>query len=211
MITKNFILSENMEEERKMKLEEILKAKGIEKETVQSILSEMKQNKIFLTNEENMDTLHKDLKLKYENKDKEHQSATSLIEELKKGNVESESLQSKIAEYETKVNDLQSQNQQLKIDSELKIALLNAKVEDIDYLTFKIREKGEIQLSEEGKIKNIDDTITLLKTQYPNQFLQETQKKIQENKLQLGDLSGSENAPNTLAEALSAVYQSKAE
>lgn len=200
-----------MEEERKMKLEEILKAKGIEKETVQSILSEMKQNKIFLTNEENMDTLHKDLKLKYENKDKEHQSATSLIEELKKGNVESESLQSKIAEYETKVNDLQSQNQQLKIDSEIKIALLNAKVEDIDYLTFKIREKGEIQLSDDGKIKNIDDTITLLKTQYPNQFLQETQKKIQENKLQLGDLTGSENAPNTLAEALSAVYQPKAE
>ena len=37
-------------------------------------------------------------------------------------------------------------------------------------MTFKFKEKGEIELAEDGSIKGIDDKISGLKTQFPNQF-----------------------------------------
>ena len=54
-------------------------------------------------------------------------------------------------------------------------------------MTFKIKEKGEVTLDENGKIKGIDDTIAALKTQFPNQFSTESKKKIDEHKLPEGD------------------------
>jgi hypothetical protein len=57
--------------------------------------------------------------------------------------------------------------------------LLEAKVQDVDYLTFKIKEKGEIKLDDNGKIKGIDDTLAALKVQFPNQF--ETAQSLQVN------------------------------
>ena len=48
--------------------------------------------------------------------------------------------------------------------------MLAAKVTDIDYMTFKLKEKGELELGEDGKIKGIDDKIAGLKTQFPSQF-----------------------------------------
>jgi hypothetical protein len=72
----------------------------------------------------------------------------------------------------------------------LQAALLGAKVTDVDYLAFKIREKGDIQLTEDGKIKGIDETLAGLKTQYPQFFTAESKKKIEENKLPEGEPGG---------------------
>ena len=72
----------------------------------------------------------------------------------------------------------------------MKVALLEANVTDVDYLTFKIKEKGEIKLGDDGKIKGIDDTIAALKTQFPQHFTSESKKKIDENKLPNGEDKG---------------------
>lgn len=173
-----------------MTLQEILKSQGLSEEQIEKITAEMKSNKIFTAGEENLDIRYKDLQEKHKTKEKEHQEATALIEQLKKDNAGNDVLQGKITQYETTVADLQKQLEQQKIDSALKIALLEAKVQDVDYMTFKVKEKGEIKLDDNGKIKGIDDTIAALKTQFPNQFTVEGQRQVEPQKL-----PGNDNNP----------------
>ena len=112
-------------------------------------------------------------------------SANALIEEMKKATVGNDELQNKIGNYETTITDLQAELQKTKLEGELKVALLGAKAMDIDYLTYKLRENNqELKLDENGKIGGIEDMITSLKTQFPNQFETSSQKIIQENKLE---------------------------
>lgn len=170
-----------------MTLQEILKSQGLTDEQIETVTGEMKQNKIFTASEENLDYRYKDLQGKFDSKSKEHKEATALIEQLKKDNAGNEALQAKISTYELTISDLQKQLEQSKINSALEVALIKADVLDVDYLAFKIRERGEIKLDENGKIKGIDDTIASLKTQFPTQFKSESKKKIEENKLPDGE------------------------
>lgn len=170
-----------------MTLQEILKAKGLDDKAIEETIGEMKQNKIFTASEENLDIRYGKLKGDYDALTKQHGESTNLIEQLKKDNAGNTGLQQKITDYEKNIADLTAENEQLKIDSALKIALLEAKVSDVDYLTFKIKEKGEVKLGDDGKIKGIDDTIAALKTQFPQHFTSESKKKIDENKLPNGD------------------------
>lgn len=170
-----------------MTLEEILKAKGLNDDDVKSVIGEMKQNKIFTASEENLDIRYSKLKTDHDNLTKQHGESTALIEQMKKDNAGNEALQGKITEYETKIATLNAELQQTKVDAALKLALLEAKVVDVDYLAFKFKEKGEIKLDENGKIKGFDETIAALKTQFPNQFSTETKKKIDEHRLPDGE------------------------
>ena len=186
-----------------MTLQEILKSQGLTDEQVETVTGEMKQNKIFTAGEENLDFRYKDLQGKFDSKLKEHQEATALIEQLKKDNAGNEALQSKISTYESTISDLQKQLEQSKINSALEVALLKANVLDVDYLAFKIREKGEVKLDENGRIKGIDETIATLKTQYPTQFKAESKKKIEENKLPNGDLGNKQGITQEQFEKMS--------
>ena len=193
-----------------MTLQEILKAKGLDDTAVESVIGEMKQNKIFTASEENLDVRYGKLKGDFDALTKQHGESTTLIEQLKKDSKGNEALQDKITEYEGKIQQMEKELQQTKVDAALKVALLEAKVTDVDYLTFKIKEKGEVTLGDDGKIKGIDDTIAALKTQYPQHFSTESKKKIDENKLPDGDEhneGGSE--PKTLEEALEQKYNSQ--
>ena len=188
-----------------MTLQEILKAKGLSDEDVESIIGEMKQNKIFTTAEENIDIRYGKLKGDHDTLTKQHKEATDLIEQLKKDNAGNAELQGKITGYETTIADLTKQLEQEKVDSALKIALLEAKVQDVDYLTFKIKEKGEVKLDENGKIKGFDDTIAALKTQFPNQFVTvDDQRQIDPQPLPQGD--DRKNEPVSLADAIAQNY-----
>ena len=173
-----------------MTLQEILKAKGLSDDDVQSIIGEIKQNKIFTAGEENLDIRYNKLKGDFDTLTKQHGESTTLIEQLKKDNAGNEGLQTKITEYEGKVQQLEQELQKTKVDAALKVALLEANVTDVDYLSFKIREKGEVKLGDDGKIKGIDDTIAALKTQFPQHFASESKKKIDEHKLPEGDDKG---------------------
>lgn len=175
-----------------MTLQEILKENGLSDEQIEKVVGDMKSNKIFTANEENLDIRYGKLKGDHENLTKQHSEATALIEQLKKDNKGNEELQGKVSGYESTIADLQRENEQLKIDSALKVALLEAKVQDVDYLTFKIKEKGEVVLDDNGKIKGIDDTLAALKTQFPNQFAKaEQQLQIEPQPLPQSSGSGS--------------------
>lgn len=173
-----------------MTLQEILKSQGLTDEQIQGVLTTMKQNKIFTAGEENLDIRYGKLKTDHESKLSELTKANELIEELKKSTKGNEDLQSKISGYETQVNELQKQLAQTKLNSAIKVALLEAKVADVDYMTFKLKEKGELQLDENEKIKGWEDKLAGLKTQFPQQFENAGTKKVLENKLQGGDPAG---------------------
>lgn len=118
--------------------------------------------------------------------------ANNLIEELKESAGEDEETQQKITAYETEIADLKKENAELKTENALKFALVAAGAVDVDYLVFKAKEKGEIKLGDDGKIKGEDDLITGLKTQHPAMFQvsngnQQNNRKILENNLPNGD------------------------
>lgn len=165
-----------------MALQKILKAKGLTDEQITEVIAEMKENKIFTAGEENLDIRYGKLKTDYDSLTAQHSEANKLIEEMKKANKGNEGLQSKITNYETQVAQLQEQLEQTKKEAAVKVALLEAKALDIDYMTFKLNEKGGIELDENGKIKGWDDKIAGLKTQFPNQF-ESGKKTYDPNKL----------------------------
>jgi hypothetical protein len=153
-----------------MTLEELLKAQGLSDEQIATITGEMKKNKIFTTAEENLDIRYNKLKGDFDNQALQLGESTKLIEQLKAGTKDSEKLQGLITEHEGTIAQLQTELATAKLESAIKVALLNAKATDIEYMTFKLKEKGELELDENGQIKGIDDKIAGLKTQYPTQF-----------------------------------------
>ena len=171
-----------------MTLQEILKAKGLSDEDIESVIGEMKQNKIFTAAEENLDIRYGKLKSEHDTLTQQYSQANALIDQLKKGIKADEELQGKITSYETQVQSLQEQLAETKLKSALKVALLSEKAEDVDYLTFKLESKlkdenKKLELDENENIKGWKDIVSGLKTQFPNQFEKTADKKIIENKL----------------------------
>lgn len=175
-----------------MTIEELLKANGIEDATISKVLTSMKENKIYTASEENLDVRYSKLKGDHEGKLSELGEASKLIEELKKSGKGNEEIQSKITGYESQVQTLQAELETTKLESAIKVALLSEKAQDVDYLTFKLKEKGDaITLDDNGSIKGWNDLVSGLKTQFPTQFETSQSKKFEENKLpDEGDKNG---------------------
>lgn len=167
-----------------MTLQEILKAKGLSDEDVESVIGEMKQNKIFTTSHENMDVRYPKLKADHDNLTAQHGESTKLIEQFKAGTKDNEVLQGKITTHEATIAQLQAKLKETQMEAAIKVALISAKATDVDYLTFKLKEKGELELDDQGNIKGIDDKLAGLKTQFPHQFESASvQKQIDPQKL----------------------------
>lgn len=149
-------------------------------------------------------------------KDTEIGNATKLIEELKKASKGDEGMQQKISTYETENARLQKELEETKVNSAIKVALLEAHAVDTDYMTYKIKtglkEKNEeLKLDDDGNIKGWDNLLTSLKTQFPTQFTASSgsddgQKHIFENRLPGGNPGNSNAEPKNLAEALKQKY-----
>ena len=168
-----------------MTLIEILKAKGIGDDIITAVQEEMKANKIFTSAEENIDIRYKKLKDEHDTVVKERDEGKTLIESLQKSNKGNEDLQKQVTDYQSKMQQLQTELQQTKIESAINVGLLAAgvKPEDVDYVTFKLKAKGEIELDDQGNIKGWDDKVAGLKTQFPANFVSAGGKKYEEHKL----------------------------
>lgn len=155
-----------------MTLQEILKAKGMSDEDIESTIGEMKQNKIFTTSHENMDVRYPKLKADHENLTAQHGESAKLIEQFKADAKGNEALQGKISTYESTIESLTKQLNEQKIDAAMdrRLTSAGARPEDLDYLKFQWRKKGEITLDDNGEIKGADDAVAGLKTQHPVQF-----------------------------------------
>lgn len=185
----------------KMTMEELLKSLGLEKEKIAEITDKMKENKIYTVGEENLDIRYGRLKEQSEDTKTQLTQAQTLIEQLKKGNPETEELQSKIAEYENKIAELQedikTRDTRHAIEKGLRSA--GAKEDDFDYLIFKLNEasKDPISVDDKGDVPGLADKLTELKTKFPQNF-SSGDDKILENKLpenkEMDELAGIESA-----------------
>lgn len=174
---------------------------GLEKEVIDKIMAE--NGKDIEKHKGDSDKYKADL----DAKGKEHDEALALIEKLKGENAGNEQLQASVKDYENKVAALTAENEQLRVDKALEVALLaeKAKSGDIDYLMFKIKaEHKDLKLDENGKVKGIDDIISGAKTSYAGNFETVAKKTYEPNKLPKGEPTEAE--PTSLVEAIAAQY-----
>lgn len=168
-----------------MNLTEILKANGVDDEVITKITADMKTNKVFTAGEENLDIRYGKLK-------NDHAQAQQSIADLQSQIAQFEQLKSQnttlVEEANKKLAELQAENDRIKLDNALERALIEAKVQDVDYMKFKLKEKHPdgFKLDENGKIESINTVLDDLKVQFPNQF-SKTEKKIEEKKLEQSD------------------------
>lgn len=187
---------------------ELLKNAGVA--DTDGFMKQMKENKIHLSNEENIDVRYGKLKTDHEGLKTQLSEAQKTIDTLKASQTASEADKATIAEYERKVSQLNEQLKTQKAESALKVALLSNKAVDVDYLTFKLKEKGELELDEDGNVKGLDDKISGLKTQFPKMFetgSSSSDKKFDEKKLK----DGEEHKALTKEEVLKMPYSKRAE
>ena len=168
-----------------MNLLEILKANGIDDATVEKIASDMKTNKVFTAGEENLDIRYGKLKNEHtalQQNVTDLQSQIAQLEQLKVQNV------TLMEESNKKVADLEAENLRIKTDYAIERALIEAKVQDVDYMKYKLKEKNPdgFKLDDNGKIESINTVLDDLKVQFPTQFVK-TEKKIEEKKLEKSD------------------------
>lgn len=154
-------------------------------EQVSAFLEAMKTNKIFTASEENMDIRYGKLKKQHETKDQQLKDALAKIATLESGTAGGEALQQELTAAQAENTALKTQLEQTQIDAAVHVELLSAgvKPDDIDYVMYKLKAKGQLERGEDGRVKDIDDKIAALKTQLPGQFAAEGKKVFQEHKL----------------------------
>ncbi len=168
-----------------MNLLDILKANGIDDATVEKIAGDMKTNKVFTAGEENLDIRYGKLKNEHtalQQNVTDLQSQIAQFEQLKVQNI------TLMEEANKKVEQLQSENERIRTDYAIERALIEAKVQDVDYMKYKLKEKypDGFRLDDNGKIESINNVLDDLKVQFPTQFTK-TEKKIEEKKLEKSD------------------------
>ena len=168
-----------------MNLLEILKANGIDDEVAGKITADMKANKIFTAGEDNLDVRYSKLKNDYTASTQQITDLQSQIAQFEQAKSQNATL---IEEANKKLAELQEENARIKTDYALDRALMEAKVQDVDYMKFKLKEKHPegFKLDENGKVESINTVLDDLKVQFPNQF-SKTEKKIEEKKLEKTD------------------------
>ena len=121
-------------------------------------------------------------------KDTDIKTLTTTLEELKKGKLDAEGIQQKLANAEKLLGEAKAREVETLKKYALRDALREAKAVDVDYLTFKINEKLKdegkgVELDENEHIKGWDDLLSGLKTQFPSQFEKASNIRIEPNPL----------------------------
>ena len=170
-----------------MNLLEILKANGIGDDVINKITEEMRSNKVYTASEENLDIRYGKLKKDHADSQATITDLQSQITEFEKLKVQNATL---VEDANNKIAELQNELLKVKTDNALERALIEANVQDVDYMKYKLKEKHTdgFKLDENGKIESINTVLDDLKIQFPNQF-SKTEKKIEEKKLEKTDNS----------------------
>lgn len=149
-----------------MTFQELLREQGVSDEQIGNIEGGMRENRMYLSSEENID-------LRYTKLRNKHEEAEKLIESLKKDAETSAETSRKVTEYEGRINELTAQIERDRLDSAVREALLASDATDVDYLMYKLRNgDAELRLGADGKVEGLQGRIESLRASYPNQFRQ---------------------------------------
>lgn len=92
----------------------------------------------------------------------------------------------------------------LLIEYQVRTKLGEARVKDMDYAMFKLKQTGELTLSEDEKVVDLDKRIEALKKSIPDNFNQVV--RVVENKPENHTVDASVTEPQSLREAVQSVY-----
>lgn len=195
------------------KAQEIIK-KYVESDNFENLMNELKENNIYFSSEDNLDIRYGKLKTDMQEKNKLYEEAQKHIENLHKEMKNSEELKLKQTEYEQRIKDLEAENKEIKINSNLKQALIKEKAKDIEYLTYKIKNeyqnsKTPFEFDTNGNLKGLDEIIETVRKQHIDLFEPQTTSKDVEV-LNIGKSNNeTESEPKNLMEALQEKYKQK--
>lgn len=94
---------------------------------------------------------------------------------------------------------------QLLIESQVRAKLSDAKVKDVDYALFKLKQEGEFKLGDDQKVVGLDERVEALKAATPDNFIPAA-KTVVVNKPEQHTVDETVTEPQTLREAVQQVY-----
>lgn len=170
-----------------MTFDELLKSiDGLTDEQAAAIKGGMKDNKIHLSANENIDERYSKLQGQHEAAKTSLKEAQDLIAKLQPLADGNEAAQNQIADFQKQVEEANARAAKAERDAAIKVELLakGAVPDDVDYLMWRIDNgETEVTLGEDGKLQGIDDSIKALKTAHPNQFKDGGKKKFEGAKI----------------------------
>ena len=152
-------------------------------------------------------------KTDFNSKVEELRTANETLTGLQKSNKDNEELQTKISEYETKMQQLETERAEERKTFTIKEALTKAGVADVDYMMFKL---GQLETDKDGNVVDLDNKVKALQEANPTFFKPADPApgqppapgyKVIDNKLPTG--TQSEPQPQNLADAIKLSYESK--
>lgn len=148
--------------------------KGIvSEEQVTSILDGMKENKFYISVNENVDERYNKLKTQKEDLETQLVTANSTIADLKKATKGNEDLQKKLTEYETQIQTLQQESEakvkNLTLDHAIEKLLTTNNAKHIELLKAQF-ERDKLEINEDGTIKGLEDQFKTIKESYSDLF-----------------------------------------
>lgn len=159
--------------EQRMDFAELLRSLELTDEQVEKITEGMKESKLYISGEENIDLRYNKLKGQHQQASDQLKEAQALIEEMKKATADNDGLQSKVSDYEQKLAEAEARAAKAEREAAIKVELLSkgAVPEDVDYLMYRI-ENGDVKvkLADDGKLTGMDDAVKTLKAAHPNNF-----------------------------------------
>lgn len=145
-------------------------------------------------------------KTDFNSKVEELKTANETLTTLQKSNKDNEELQTKISEYEAKMQQLETERAEERKTFTIKEALTKAGVADVDYMMFKL---GQLETDKDGNVVDLDNKVKALQEANPTFFKSADPGpgqppapgyKVIDNKLPTGNQTP--NEPQSLAEAI---------
>ena len=159
--------------------------KGIvSEEQVTAILNGMKENKFYISSNENVDERYNKLKGQKEDLETQLTTANTTITELKKATKGNDDLQKKLTDYETQIQTLQQESEakvkNLTLDHAIDKLLTTNNAKHVDLLKAQFK-RDELTIGEDGSIQGLDDQFKAIKESYADLFQPQLSGQVPNN------------------------------
>lgn len=159
--------------------------KGIvSEEQATSILEGMKDNKFYISANENVDERYNKLKGQKEDLEAQLRTANTTIADLKKATKGNDDLQKKVTDYEAQIQALQKESEakvkNLTLDHAIEKLLTSNNAKHINLLKSQFK-RDELEIGEDGSIKGLDDQFKIIKESYGDLFQTQLSGQVPNN------------------------------
>lgn len=144
-----------------MEFREYLISKGVTEEQATEIVGGMPEKEFHLTKEEKLDERYAKLKQQKEDVDTQLETANTTITDLKKSNQTNEELQTKISEYEGKIETLEQESADIQKQSAIELALVKNGARNPKAVKG-LLDVEKVELTDEG-VKGLEEQLEALK------------------------------------------------